>query len=161
MRLRFLNPETQGYNIIDWREASRGHPEAHEGAKRVVGLSDHPKGNLAAIHEVVASQEQNSEPRCRLVHFGSPSHCQRQRQPDMCLIRQEQASTARRSWRSHERDLAILFWCVRPAEPGRNKESRTTRPECVFIVNKSDAKPGGQWSCVQRRNTHHRPFMSK
>ena len=46
----------------------------------------------------------------------------------MCLIRQEQASIARRSWRSHERDLAIFLWCVRPAEPGRNKESRTTRP---------------------------------
>ena len=46
----------------------------------------------------------------------------------MCLIRPEQASTARRSWRSRERDLAIFFWCVRPAEPGRNKESRTTRP---------------------------------
>ena len=41
--MRFLKPETQSYKIIVWREASRGHPEAHEGAQRVVGLSDHPK----------------------------------------------------------------------------------------------------------------------
>ena len=35
------------------------------------------------------SSRQNSEPRCCLVHFGSPPHRHRQRQPDMCLIRPE------------------------------------------------------------------------
>ena len=35
------------------------------------------------------SSRQNSEPRCRLVHFGSPPHRHRQRQPDMFLIRPE------------------------------------------------------------------------
>ena len=74
------------------------------------------------------SSRQNSEPRCRLVHFGSPPHRHRQRQRDMRLARREQASTAPRSWRSRERDLAICFWSVRLREPGRNKESRTTRP---------------------------------
>ena len=74
------------------------------------------------------SSRQNSEPRCRLVHFGSPPHRHRQRQRDMRLARREQASTAPRSWRSRERDLAICFWSVRLREPGRNKQSRTTRP---------------------------------
>ena len=74
------------------------------------------------------SSRQNSEPRCRLVLFGSPSHRHRQRRPDMRLARREQASTAPRSWRSRERDLAICFWSVRLREPGRNKQSRTPRP---------------------------------
>ena len=74
------------------------------------------------------SSRQNSEPRCRLVHFGSPPHRHRQRQRDMRLARREQASTAPRSWRSRERDLAICFWSVRLREPGRNKQSRTPRP---------------------------------
>ena len=87
------------------------------------------------------SSRQNSEPRCRLVHFGSPPHRHRQRQPDMCLIRQEQASTARRSWRSHERDLAIFFGASDPQSRAVTRKAEPRDPpnaECTGI----------NWTCI-------------
>ena len=87
------------------------------------------------------SSRQNSEPRCRLVHFGSPPHRHRQRQPDMCLIRPEQASTARRSWRSRERDLAIFFGASDPQSRAVTRKAEPRDPpnaECTGI----------NWTCI-------------
>ena len=75
------------------------------------------------------------------MHFGSPPHRHRQRQPDMCLIRQEQASTARRSWRSHERDLAIFFGASDPQSRAVTRKAEPRDPpnaECTGI----------NWTCI-------------
>ena len=87
------------------------------------------------------SSRQNPEPRCRLVHFGSPPHRHRQRQPDMCLIRPEQAGTARRSWRSRERDLAIFFGTSDPQSRAVTRKAEPRDPpnaECTGI----------NWTCI-------------
>ena len=60
----------------------------------------------------------------------------------MCLIRQEQASTARRSWRSHERNLA--FFVVGASDPQSRAVTRKAEPrdppnaECTGI----------NWTCI-------------
>ena len=77
------------------------------------------------------SSRQNPKPRCRLVHFGSPPH--RHRTPP------ETTGHASDSPRAGEHSTPVVAIArarsrvfggsVRPAEPpGRNKESRTTRP---------------------------------
>ena len=59
----------------------------------------------------------------------------------MCLIRQEQASTARRSWRSHERDLAIFFGASDPQSRAVTRKAEPRDPpnaECTGI----------NWTCI-------------
>ena len=77
-----------------------------------------------------------------MVHFGSPPHRHhRQRQPDVCLIRQQQASTARRSWRSHERDLAIVVGASDPQSRAITRKAEPRDPpnaECSGI----------NWTCI-------------
>ena len=75
------------------------------------------------------------------MHFGSPPHRHGQRQPDMCLIRQEQASTARRSWRSHELDLVIFFGASDPQSWAVTRKAEPRDPpnaECTGI----------NWTCI-------------
>ena len=59
----------------------------------------------------------------------------------MCLIRQEQASTARRSWRSHERGLAIFVGASDPQSRAVTRKAEPRDPpnaECTRI----------NWTCI-------------
>ena len=122
----------------------RRRPRQHKSAVTPAGdhdITDHLSQPRRKHNVRPLISRQNSEPRRRLVHFGSPPHHHRQRQPDMCLIRQEQASTARRSWRSHERDLAIFFGVSDPQSQAVTRKAEPRDPpnaQCTGI----------NWTCI-------------
>ena len=86
-----------------------------------------------------------TQSRGAVVRFGSPPHRHRQRRPDMRLVRREQASTAPRSWQSHERNLVVFFG---PSD----LESRAVTSKAEPLDPLNAECTGVNWTCIGSYN---------